>query len=466
MSNAEVLIQINHWWARGDVRPELLEKVERAVFPHILEALGERQIVLIQGPRRTGKTSLMFQLIHHLIRSGVDPRRILYASMDDPLLDKSSLFQDIIDLFETTLLGQPLLESSEKLYLFLDEIAHFEGWELMVKRFYDQRYPFKFILSSSSSAFLESRSKESLVGRAIVFHLLPFSFSEYAQLKGKERIRKWREILEPLWTRFFLEGDADRLIKGLREVDREQRLMGREIELILREYLYEGGFPEFLQLRSPLLRSRYFWENVVERVLYHDIPEIFRVEDRELLQRIFIYCVSHSGSIVNIVELGRDFGAPRQTISNYLNYLKSSLLIRPLVRYARTAAGRLRGFKKVYACDSGLMVHLQRLTREQVESRGLWGVLAEIAVLAQLQRYHPHAHIYYYRERDREVDFVIELNGRLIPLEVKYRREVEIPNGLRLFKRRFKTEFEILITKDQLLTSGTVLFVPLRLFLC
>jgi hypothetical protein len=466
MSNVDVLIEVNHWWTRGDIRPELLEKVERVMFRHLLDALKERQVVLIQGPRRVGKTSLMFQLIHHLIRTGVDPKHILYASMDDPLLDKRSLFTDIIALLENILLGHPILEGGKRIYLFLDEIVHFEGWELIVKRFYDQKYPFKFILSSSSSALLESRTKESLVGRAMVFHLTPFSFSEYAQLKGSKYISGWREFLEPLWSRFFLKGDADELIRGLKEVDREQRLREKEIDLTLRGYLYEGGFPEFLQMENPVIRSRYFWENVAERVLYHDIPEIFRVEDRDLLQKLFIYCVSHSGSMVNIVELGRDFGAPRQTISNYLNYLKSALLIQPLAKYARTTAGRLRSFKKIYACDSGMVVHLQRLSREQVEGRGLWGILAEIAVLTQLQRYCPYAHIYYYRERDREVDFAVEFNGRLIPVEVKYRREVEVPNGLLLFKRRFKTDFELLITRGRFSTSETVLFVPMRLFLC
>jgi predicted AAA+ superfamily ATPase len=242
-------------------------------------------------------------------------------------------------------------------------------------------------------------------------------------------------------------------------------LQEREFDLALRNYLRDGGFPEFLQLQEPTAISRYFWDNLAERTLYYDIPEIFRVEDRELLQKLFVYCVCHSGSIVNLVDLANSFSATRQTISNYLNFLNAGLLVQSVSKYSKTAAGRLRAFKKVYACDPGMVVHIQRLDENQVDEKGLWGALGEIAVFSQLQHYCPEAHLYYYRDRDRETDFVIDLFGRLVPIEVKYRDKIAIPNGLAFFKRRFQTEVEIVITRNQFDRKGSFLFIPFRLFL-
>jgi predicted AAA+ superfamily ATPase len=464
MTNREVLIEINHWWTINAIRPELLEKVERRIFPQVLSAMQERQALLFQGPRRVGKSTLMFHLIHHLLQNGYDPKLIIYASMDDPLLKKETFFEDIIGLLENLILGKPILECSKNIYLFLDEITRLENWELFVKRFIDQKYPFKFILSSSSASLLQKRSQESLVGRVIEFNVPPFSFSEYAELMNIDVICQQREILEPFWQEFFQTMNAEQLTSGLANIDKQQRFHQKEFDLTLRAYLRDGGFPEFLQLQDSFFKTRYFWDNVAERTLYYDIPEIFRINDRELLQKLFVYCISHSGSMMNMAELATSFAVPRQTISNYLSYLNAGLLVHSLEKYAKTAASRLRAFKKVYACDQGLVVHLQRFNTQQIDEKGLWGQLCEIAVFSQLRHYHP-ARIYYYRDREREVDFVIDIHGQLIPIEAKYRESISIPTGLTHFKNHFHTDFEIVITKNHFEQRESVLFVPLRLFL-
>ena len=405
----------------------------------------------------------MYQLIDHLIRQGVDPRLILYASADDPLLEKDTLFTDIISTLEDLTLR--ILESPETVYLFLDEIVGLEGWELFVKRYFDQKFPIKFVLASSSAAFLKKRSKESLVGRAIQFDVRPFSFSEYAELLGKERIRDQRDRLRPAWQEFFETADLETLGSALAGIDREQQLYQKEPDLTVRAYLQDGGFPEFLLLKDDLARERYFWDNVVERTLYYDIPEIFWINDRELLRKLFIYCVCNSGSMVNHVDLASTFSVPRQTISSYLSCLAAGFLLQLLSKYAKTEAGRLRAFRKVYAVDQGLVVHLQRLKPHQLDERGLWGPLCEIAVLSQLTRACPRALIYHYRERPHDVDFVLDVSGKLIPIEVKYRESRRAAKGLRHFRRKFQTDLEIVITKNLLERRDGTLFAPLRLFL-
>lgn len=461
-----VLQEINHWWQSGRVRDNLLEKVERDIFAEVADALDERQILLLEGPRRIGKTSLMYQLINRILSMKVDPRRIIYLSLDDPLIEKENLFGNLINLIENALLGEPLLKSKEAIYLFLDEVTRLEGWELYLKRYYDQKYPLKFIVSSSSVAFLRKKVKESLVGRIITFPLSSFSFFEVLKLQGgNEDLREIYTGKKNIWQRFIKGGSLQSVHKQLRKFEREVSFFKKDVDLKVKRYLLEGGFPEYLQLRNPRAKEHYFWENVVERTIFYDIPEIFRVEDRTLLQKLLIHSIFHSGSIINIVDLANSYDSPRQTISTYLNYLQASLLLQLLEKYARTAASRLRAFKKVYPMDTGLVVNLRRLDLQKLELQGLWGQLAEIAVFDSLRHNFPTSRFYYFRQRDKEVDFVLDLPERLLPVEVKYRGNVLDIRGLEHFREKFKVKEGIVVTKDDLGFKNNILYIPLRLIL-
>jgi predicted AAA+ superfamily ATPase len=144
-------------------------------------------------------------------------------------------------------------------------------------------------------------------------------------------------------------------------------------------YLLNGGFPEFLQLKGERAIKQYFPETIIERVVFHDIPETFNAADRGLLQNLFLYSIFHSGRVININEIAGSFRATRQTVSDYLHYLQASMLVRLLEKYAKTEASRLRAFRKLYTVDTGLYVYLQSLSPAQIEARGILGLLAEIA---------------------------------------------------------------------------------------
>jgi len=464
--NIRVLGDINTWWATGRVDESFLEPVPRRIMPEIMAAIDERQIVLLEGPRRVGKTSLIFHIIKNLIHKGVDPKRIIYISLDDPLVGKDRFFENLIEIIETYILSSHLRSVKERIYLFLDEVTHLKDWELYLKRYYDQQYPFKFIVSSSSASFLVKKGRESLAGRLFRFRVLPFSFSEFLYLKGASKeVISLQNSLYPVWQEYSVRPDNNSIFNLLSKTFRRGEIYGSEINTQLHQFLINGGFPEFLKLKSERLISQYFPENIIERVIYHDIPETFGVSDRTLLQNLLLYSVFHSGSIININEIATSFNATRQTVSDYLYYLQASMIVRLLEKYAKTAASRLRAFRKIYTIDSGLYVHLQRLSPSQIQQKGILGQLAEIAVFSQLNSF-KGINIFYFREKETEVDFVIETPSGIIPIEVKYRESIKDIKGIKYCIERFKSDSALVITKDLLKLDGKTLFVPLRLFLC
>jgi predicted AAA+ superfamily ATPase len=462
-----VLRDINDWWVTGKVSDTFLEPVPRKITPEIIETLDERQIILLEGPRRVGKTSIMFHIIQAIIERGVDPGRIIYISLDDPLINKERFFEELINIIEKHLIGRRLQSIKETVYLFLDEVTHLKDWELYLKRYYDLKYPLKFIVSSSSASFLVKKGRESLVGRLFRFNIMPFLFSEFLELmSANELIIKHQKKINALWEDFSESLDANNFISGLHKISKSIELHIKDIDILLHRFLLNGGFPEFLQLKGERAIRQYFPENVIERVVYHDIPETFNVADRALLQNLLMYSIFHSGSIININEIAASCNATRQTVSDYLYYLQSSMLIRLLEKYAKTEVSRLRAFRKLYTVDSGLYVHLQRLSPSQIEQKGALGRLAEIAVFAQLKSYSAVSeNLFYFRERDMEVDFVVRTPKGLIPVEVKYREAPKDLRGIKYFMQRFNASKAIVITKDMLKKEDNILFVPLRLFL-
>lgn len=462
-----ILSEINEWWVRGRVNESFLEPVERNITSEILQVMDERQIILLEGPRRVGKTSIMFHIIQRLLEKKNPPRHILYVSLDDPLISKENFFEALISIIENNLIRERIQAAKFKIYLFLDEITHLKDWEFYLKRYYDRKYPIKFIVSSSAASFLAKKSRESLVGRIFRFGISPFSFAEFLKLiSANEEMVERQKRLAIHWEDFFSEPDAEVLYKNLQRTSKDMAFDLKNLEINLYQFLLNGGFPEFLQLRSERAVRQYFPENVIERVVYHDIPETFSIDDRGLLESLLLYSIFHSGSIININEISSSYHATRQTVSGYLYYLQASMLIRLLEKYAKTKASRLRAFRKLYTIDAGLYTHLQRLTPVQIEQRGLQGQLAEIAVFSMLNSYTKLSErIFYYREREAEVDFVVETVKCPVPIEVKYRTAPEEIKGIRHFTERFNSRAAVVITKDMLMLEGKVLFVPLRLFL-
>ena len=181
------MFEFNPWWETGEVPKDFLPKKERLLFHQLKSSLKKRYIDVITGLRRTGKTTLMYQLISFLLRSGIKPRNILYFTFDE----RKKELKDIVREYEEKVLKERVRE--KKVFIFLDEIHKLDGWADKLKILYDFNPKAKIIVSGSASLNLMRSARESLAGRCIFHRLNPLSFREFLILKG-EKIPKYEEI--------------------------------------------------------------------------------------------------------------------------------------------------------------------------------------------------------------------------------------------------------------------------------
>jgi predicted AAA+ superfamily ATPase len=128
----EEMERFNPWWTKGGVPPEWTQEYRRKLYFSIEPYLKRRQILLVYGLRRVGKTTLMMQVIESLLKN-VNPRYILYFSFDDATFT----LKDVLESYQKVILHSSIEDSKEPLYLFFDEIQKQDGWENTIKTYYD-----------------------------------------------------------------------------------------------------------------------------------------------------------------------------------------------------------------------------------------------------------------------------------------------------------------------------------------
>lgn len=437
----EALFFHNPWWVEGKVSEKLALEFKRPIINKIISFFPLDRIILIKGPRRTGKTTLLYQLIDHLLKNKVNPKSLLYLSFDD--IELRCDLDEIIKAFEEV--TKQILKKGKRVYFFLDEVHFLEGWQFHVKKYFDKKYPITFIVTSSSASLFKKGS-ESMMGRTVEETLLPFNFSEFVSYKkqGDILIKIINNI--PKELPYISPPDINELIP-----------YRTELFILFEEYLNRGGFPHIFQISEPLLWRKLLREDIIEKVIYRDLVELYGIKKPAVLEKIFIYLVDASSSILSILNVSNSFKLSREYTEKYIDYLKQAYMVSTIQKYSPSIEKRLRSNDKIHIIDSGLMTacgHAE--TGPKVESC--------------VNRHLIHLKPYYWKNTS-EVDFVIEGEKDLIPIEVKYRESIrrEDMRGLLSFMDKFKLKNGIMITKDifwtEKIEKKNISQIPVWLFL-
>jgi len=176
--NFEAIADWNPWWTDGIV-PPVLHGIERESGNFITSTLEKREITVLGGVRRSGKTTTMYQLIGKLLAKGVARENILFLNLEDPMM----IGEDLDRVFSTY---KQHFFPGGKIYVFMDEIQAIHGWELWLKKQYDLGRDVKFIVSGSNSSLLSGEYATHLTGRNIDIRIFPLSFREYLAFSDKE----------------------------------------------------------------------------------------------------------------------------------------------------------------------------------------------------------------------------------------------------------------------------------------
>lgn len=392
----------NPWWSNGGILDDFDSMTPRMFlqpFVELVTSLPKGRSVILLGPRRVGKTVMMYHTIKSLLSSGVAARRIMYLTVDAPLYSGMTL-EDMVD----SLLKASKFDGNEKgYYVFFDEIQYLKDWETHLKVLCDSRPHIRFIASGSAAAALKMKSMESGAGRFTNFSLPPLLFCEYLAMVGDN------SLVVPANVDWF-----GKTSKGYDVVNIE-KLNKRFVD-----YINFGGYPEVvssMQLRKN--PGRYIKEDIVDKVLLKDLPGLYGIHDTRELYRLFIHIVFRSGEEFSYEDLSKESGIRKETIRKYIDYMESAFLIKVLHKIDENARRfqRVTTFK-IYITNPSLFA---AVFSPLTPTDKVFNHLVETAVFCQLT----YSELYFANWKkgrtSGEVDFI-----RLNVLTQKPDRTVEI----------------------------------------
>lgn len=396
-----------------------MEMYERPIVSDIVERLNEapKFLTIITGPRQSGKTTIIRQALHQC------NLRSLYLPVDKPeSTDSYPLSYAEQDLIATSdEIGTSISEEKDSRWLVrrweqarrevqnskhgfilvFDEIQKIPNWSETVKGLWDEdRWndcPLHVVLLGSAPLIMQTGLSESLAGRFFPIHITHWSFAEMSSAFGFD----------------------------------------------LQSYIYFGGYPG----GAPLIHKQEGWQRyiagaLIESNIERDILAMRRVDKPALLKRLFELGAAYSGQILSYNKmLGqlKDAGNTT-TLAHYLDLLSNAGLISGLQKYAGGISRSKASSPKLNVLNTALMSAPSRYTFEEAKAdRSFWGRLVESTVGAHLFNtgIRDNVHLYYWRDKNYEVDFVLERGSRTVAFEVKSSARQMNISGLREFEKRF-----------------------------
>ena len=404
----------------------------RNLTDEIKKWLDRREVLAIKGPRQSGKTTLLHIIEDYLVTAKkVEKEDIIYLTFED---------RDVLDAFSRDPKGfirSYISRKNKRLYFLIDEFHYLKEGGQKLKLLYDLYENIKFVITGSSSLEITGSTAKYMVGRVFSFHLFQFSFSEFVETKERNLYNAYRENAEIL-KEFIEEGRNFRVKEDIFEKD-----FSRYFE----EYTRFGGYPEIIKTND-IETKKIILKNIYDTYITRDIVDLLRVDNVSNFRIMVAMLANEIGGLLNYNSLAADTGSYFRQIKQYLSVLEETYVIRVLRPYFSNMTTELKKNPKVYFVDTGLRNYIIRNFNE-ISLRSDAGKLVENAVLSGFfQKDNPS--IKYWRTTGRaEVDFILDIEGETIPVEVKYSRlkSPEVSRGYRNFINQYKPGRAVVLTK-------------------
>ncbi|MBM4401730.1 MAG: ATP-binding protein [Candidatus Cloacimonetes bacterium] len=428
----------NPWWKDSKDLPSEQSWPKFEAFFTAQKELKLPLMTLLTGLRRTGKTTILKQLVADLLKRGENPERILYFSFEqEPAPTSTETLEALLEIYLTQVLKTKVSQVKTPTFIFLDEIQFVERWQNILKRYYDLNKNFKFILSGSASTILVWPKKESLAGRIFEVIISPLSFREFLRLKKEKVVPKINLEKELKESELF----------DWQVIARQE---GGKLDELYLEYLARGQFPEIVGWDELQKIRSYLISSILEKIILVDLPKVFDIQSPQKLREIFSVLAQETGSLVEYQNLAVDLGLSRQTLADYVSYLEAGYLINVLFSSSGSFRRRLRKRKKIYAASPNITTSLQAITEKNPEFGQIIGRLVETAILSSLQK--EFQSVYFWRQNGKEVDFIVRTQTQILPIEVKFQSSLKKSDLANLFKFMQKNALRrgFLISRNQL----------------
>jgi hypothetical protein len=415
----------------------IYRQLEKKVAPF----LKRKEVIAIIGPRQAGKTTFIKHLEKKLKEDKKKVRFITFEKKAD--LD---LFQENIEDFKDLM--------SQYQYVLIDEFQYAKNGGQKLKYLYDTT-KIKFIVSGSSSLELTFQTGKYMVGRILDFKLFPFSFREFLSFKNKE-------LSDLIENRI---GKSSILNFNVKNGFGEQ--INKRLSLELEKYVIYGGYPAVVLSKTDSEKQKVL-QSISEKYLLKDISSLLKLSTEDELMRLSKFLALQIGDIVKYEELSNATGLPYREIIKHLNILEKTFIIKLIKPFFTNKRTELTKNPKNYFIDLGLRDYLLADFRS-IQKRNDAGAMMENYAYNMLSNLNIAPDLKYWRTKSRaEVDFVIEKEQKIYPIEVKYASKRIVGKSFYSFIDKFNSKIGIILTKDYLgeekIRNTKIKFIPLSYF--
>ena len=433
----KVLSAFNPWWKTGLVNPRLTKTYKRFAFYEAMQRLNQinlRRILILTGTRRVGKTTIQYQMIENLLTNGIEPQRIVFISMDHPMLKLSDINM-ILECYHENIYAE------QDVYYFFDEIQYAQDWDKWLKTIYDMQPDTQVVATGSASPSLIKGNQESGAGRWSVIQVPTMSFYEYCELLELDRPILPKDLKVTQLLR-MTQPDRTKIMLQLSKVQNH-----------FNRYLQVGGFPELALADNDMMAQQIMREDVVDKVLKRDLPSLYNIRNATELERIFLYLCNVSSEIVSIDAIAKELsGVSRPTVENYIRYLESANLIYQSWPIDMGGKKVLKARPKIYISDAAIRNAV--LMDDSVLTDSIqMGKIVETAVYKHVAAfyYQQTTSVGYFRggRKEKEIDIVVNYpKAKKILIEVKYREEAAIADDDAISSLCEEAAAAIIVTKS------------------
>ena len=382
----DVLKRWNVWEKEIDVGIKRKEYIKK-IYPY----MERKEILVLKGIRRSGKSTILKQLMYELTKNKINKQQILYLNLEDYNFANKlniNLFEEVLKAYKN------YSKNKKRTYFFIDEIQKIENWEKWIRTKYDLNENIKFIITGSSASLLSKELSTLLTGRNLSFKITPLSFAEFTEFSKNESLDK---------------------------------------------YLLFGGFPEVVlendNDKKLLLLQQYF-----EDIIHKDIIDRYNIRNSKQLIELARYLVVNAGSKVSYNKLSKVFGLSDETIKLYVGYMIDAFLLFEVTYFSYSAKIKhdITKLSKLYVTDNGLVnVVSVKYSKDK-------GKMFENTVLIKLLE--KYDEIIYWSELKSEVDFVIK--DAAINVTATDKLPAREFKGLEDFQKKHKNFNLLLITES------------------
>lgn len=384
------------------------ELLKRDIVDEINKYLGTDNIIVLHGARQVGKSHILFYLKQQLENSN---QKTYFFDLED------SRFVEILDAGIDAVLDflknegldlEKIKKSSQKLYVFIDEVQYLKNPSSLLKLLIDHHKYIQLIVSGSSSFNIKSKFSDSLVGRTVNFEIFNLSFAEFLRFKN-ENIK-----LSSNLDKFHLE-------KTLK---------------LYEEYGIYGGYPKIV-LEDSIEKKEKYLQQIIDTYIKKDIRDLANIKSIDKFNNLLKVLAAQSGNLLNISELAKTCRLAQQTVETYLFILENTYIIKLIRPFSSSAKVEIVKTPKIFFYDTGIleMLWLKNLGKTFI------GNIFETSIFSELVKKYGAQNINYWRNKNQnEIDFILAGKNGLLPIEVKKNFGNFRKASVAFFCKKYKTK--------------------------